>query len=707
MNACDNDGKTWNPIFNILTHGEIKWSDLDNDFSWVHVTCTDWGPYYKLLDTLKNNKEVLSLKTNGYNKKDVYLMASDEFYDKIIDLMEVACGHDKVCSSYIFEELHPRDGKLTLDIILQLCINSLGNNVLDDASNAEGRFYQVVKTEKDKKTGILSQIVALEFKVDSAPEYLNEFGEYVLRFKVSTFNNATFKDINWGKSNREKIARYVYLPGSGMQKAPYPYKDDGTTFVLKSRYSTDKTHLDMLNWTKASKKADTDDTIEDTEKNLEESRSTVVYKVLDRLNIEFRDYFGELSLYKCVAISYPTKLDESYLEKLTEHFKERTISFKESSRSKKERDMTVCIYNLTEAKNQKIIDEFIEVVKNRYGIELTPTKSPRFGMYNIPCLHPKKYYEGKGEKDPYTDQSYTLMQHATVENLEAAVKKYRSDDKRNNTAFEKRVNKWLEEHPGKTRTDYIYATNDTKSEANIPMAEVLFEQLYIKEEIENQQMEFYDWRSFNAEGDWQFAIPLTHSVNHKKVLDGFSYFVIHRDGSMEEPEKCDPSDIMAPAEFSTLDDWKIIDFAVVDPNGNVNVVRSTQVCTLPDAAKIKRIIKENKKNNRKRTLDVKTEESKKENLAGCVNIGYVKITDNRWIYYVGQYNNLQQSVANSSVVREIEAVNGSSVFFDKLFHMMSIPFVKHNQNSVIPFPIKYLREWCKKLDYFTADQDDD
>ena len=707
MNACDNDEKTWNPIFNILTHGEIKWSDLDNDFSWVHVTCADWKSYFSLLDTLKNFKEIRSLKSNGYKKMDIYLMAPDGFYDKIIDLIEAAYGREKVRDSYTFEELHPSDGKLTLKVILQLCINSLGNNVLNDASNAAGNFYQVVKIEKDKKAGIISHIVAVKFEVHAAPEFLTEFGEYVLGFNVCTFNNSSYPDIKWGKGKKANVIRYTYVPGSGMQKGPYPYEDNSNTFVLKSRYFKDKTHLDLLNLTKASKKAATDDTIEDTQRNLEESRSAIVYKVLERLNIEFGDYFGGLSLYKCAAIRFLTKLDESYLEKLTAHFKERTISFKESTRSKKEREMTICIYNLTEAKNQKIIDEFVDAVKNRYGIELTTTKSPRFGMYNIPCLHPKKYYSDKGEKDPHTDHSYTLMQHATVENLEVAIKKYRSDDKRNNTAFEKRVNKWLGEHPGKTRKDYISATNDTKSEANIPMAEVLFEQLYIKEEIENQQMEFYDWRSFNAEGDWQFAIPLTHSVDHKKMLDGFSYFVIHKDGSMEEPVKCDPSDIMAPAEFSTLDDWLKIEFAVVDPNGNVNVVRSTNVSTLPDAAEIKRRIKENKKNNKSDNHGLRSAESKKENLAGCVDIGYIKIADNRWIYYVGQYNNLQQTIANSSVVREIEAVNGSSVFFDKLFHMMSIPFVKHNQNSVIPFPIKYLREWCKKLDYFIDDQDDD
>lgn len=47
------------------------------------------------------------------------------------------------------------------------------------------------------------------------------------------------------------------------------------------------------------------------------------------------------------------------------------------------------------------------------------------------------------------------------------------------------------------------------------------------------------------------------------------------------------------------------------------------------------------------------------------------------------------------------------MFFDRSFHMMSIPYVKHKRNSVIPFPIKYLTEWCKKLHYAVANIEDD
>lgn len=41
----------------------------------------------------------------------------------------------------------------------------------------------------------------------------------------------------------------------------------------------------------------------------------------------------------------------------------------------------------------------------------------------------------------------------------------------------------------------------------------------------------------------------------------------------------------------------------------------------------------------------------------------------------------------------IEPYNESKLFFDSLVPLMSVPFVRNNQLTVIPFPFKYLREY--------------
>jgi hypothetical protein len=44
-------------------------------------------------------------------------------------------------------------------------------------------------------------------------------------------------------------------------------------------------------------------------------------------------------------------------------------------------------------------------------------------------------------------------------------------------------------------------------------------------------------------------------------------------------------------------------------------------------------------------------------------------------------------------VREIIPFEGSKLFFDKILDLMNVPFVRHNQSTVVPFPLKYLTEW--------------
>ena len=694
------------PIFNLIKHGKPDYAALDKDYTWIHVTCNiqdkNWGPYFRLLDVLKPNDSVRSQKTNGYGHMDIYFLAKPDFYDDAMDIVEKECGKEYFSKYYTFEQVHPGSDKLSLATILQLMINSLGNNTMSEASNAQGRFFQIVKQETDEKNlpGAVSKYVTLEFKVGAAPDYLSNFSDVYLNYNVCTFNNVLYDDIRWGKGGKKSATRFYYVHGAGMQTCKYGVNDTNEMFVLKSRYSEERNRLDMINWTRNNSKTESEDTNKDVEKCLEESRATWIFRMIEKLNLVFGDYFDGLSLYQCEAERHPTELDPTYLERLMGHFRDKTIHIEDKDRRKKGQDVTVCIYNLTESANKKIIQEFIDIVKERYSLELTYTTAPKLGMYNIPIIYPKSYYEEHPEeKDPHLDNAYTLMQHATVNNLKEAIKEYNKQKKGNKTRYDNKVKKWLEEDPKRKEKDY---RGEMPKLPNMPMAEVIFEQLYIKEEIESRRLEFYDWVKLNATGNWSFAIPLKHSEYRKTVLDGFAYFTISKEGIMSEPEMYAPNDIYAPPEYASLV-WDDIEYAVVNPANQVNIVRATEINTIPDAEWVHELIKKNKESGAKRTHDLKSPEAKMGRFGGCIDIGYIKLTDSRWIYYVGQYNNLNQSIANSSIVREIEAIEGNEVFFEELFHMMSIPFVKHNQNSVIPFPVKYLREWCKKLGYFRPD----
>jgi hypothetical protein len=65
-------------------------------------------------------------------------------------------------------------------------------------------------------------------------------------------------------------------------------------------------------------------------------------------------------------------------------------------------------------------------------------------------------------------------------------------------------------------------------------------------------------------------------------------------------------------------------------------------------------------------------------------------------YYVGTIrNNLQGSIHNASVVRQVQAEK--EIEFKELLPLMTVDFVRIGMYTVLPFPFKYLREYLKMV----------
>lgn len=54
----------------------------------------------------------------------------------------------------------------------------------------------------------------------------------------------------------------------------------------------------------------------------------------------------------------------------------------------------------------------------------------------------------------------------------------------------------------------------------------------------------------------------------------------------------------------------------------------------------------------------------------------------------------------------VETVKGN-VFFEGLVQILFVSFFKHRQNSVISYPVEYLREWCAILGFFEEEKEED
>ena len=88
------------------------------------------------------------------------------------------------------------------------------------------------------------------------------------------------------------------------------------------------------------------------------------------------------------------------------------------------------------------------------------------------------------------------------------------------------------------------------------------------------------------------------------------------------------------------------------------------------------------------------EEERNEYLSGNIDINYIEQDEMLARFSVGEIGNgMKYTIERASVVREIQAVDGSRLFFRELLPLMGVEFVRYGMLTVIPFPFKYLREY--------------
>ena len=89
------------------------------------------------------------------------------------------------------------------------------------------------------------------------------------------------------------------------------------------------------------------------------------------------------------------------------------------------------------------------------------------------------------------------------------------------------------------------------------------------------------------------------------------------------------------------------------------------------------------------------EAARKEYLSGTLDINYFTLSPSLARFCVGEIGSgMKYSIERASLVREIEAVEGSPLIFKELLPLMGVEFVRYGMLTVIPFPFKYLREYA-------------
>lgn len=288
--------------------------------------------------------------------------------------------------------------------------------------------------------------------------------------------------------------------------------------------------------------------------------------------------------------------------------------------------------------------------------------------------------------------------------------------------------------------------------------------LNAKEDGDTGKITLVDWSQYGYKADWLFGV----------VVDGTYYFMtIHPDGSFKiEALK---RNLFTMTEYDKYmdyfglneenkNDYRGVIGLVKDAEGNINLIKDTNMYSMPDYTAMGDVLKNVASEGRFPGKDVVTwlrlvmdttdkikvqaeldiviphidvnaeytkanvmglfkgittkkevvryvfentgimlyaylrgEEERREYLSGNIDINYFDYDDTHAKYSVGEIGNgMKYTIERASVVREIQAVEGSKLIFKKVLPLMGVEFVRYGMLTVVPFPFKYLREYIVK-----------
>ena len=88
------------------------------------------------------------------------------------------------------------------------------------------------------------------------------------------------------------------------------------------------------------------------------------------------------------------------------------------------------------------------------------------------------------------------------------------------------------------------------------------------------------------------------------------------------------------------------------------------------------------------------EEARNDYMSGTLDINYIQMSGEVARFCVGEIGSgMKYTMERASVIREVQAVENSSLIFKDILPLMGVEFVRYGMLTVMPFPFKYLREY--------------
>ena len=292
---------------------------------------------------------------------------------------------------------------------------------------------------------------------------------------------------------------------------------------------------------------------------------------------------------------------------------------------------------ISDLKYEDEINDFIKYLKS-IGLKVTNSKKKAKDKLNIILIHDVDYYEKHKLSDPHQEIDKTcVFQHIIIDNLAK-----------------------------------FYQTMDSKIS---PQLITVFKELLIKNDILNKcnNFSFINWEDYKFKDKYTFILRTNDNLYKMVIEPSGSYEIFVEEINLFNAYENDKIHQV----FINNNEIKLM---IIDDFGNINAIERTKIITLPYKEAIAGKV-------------CRKKQVKNELYPGLCDINLYKI-HNEYYYNVGQtLPNISKQIQNASHLYKVNLINDSKSFIEDVINLMSVSFVKYNESTVLPFPIKYLREY--------------
>lgn len=298
-------------------------------------------------------------------------------------------------------------------------------------------------------------------------------------------------------------------------------------------------------------------------------------------------------------------------------------------------------------------------IENAFGLACTVAKS---GTSSMPSLADKRCYirlinddatYGEGW-DPHDDLwGDALVQHVTVQSV------------------------------GQRVGDSSFAA----------VIDACIKELAIKADVRNQALSILDWDELGLGDPWTFG----YKASDNEVIAEYAFVEVDKGGSLRFFLEGDMYGIEHPELVDVLD-CDDVDIVVQGPAGDVNVIVRRELFSLPDFEQMVEAFEHGDVTNGGSLHRGKPE--KEGMLSGVLDAAFVCVDHRHGYYRIGeQSSNVNRKFVQSAVLREVRVIGDSHLLFPQALCLLDVDFVRLRRATVLPFPIKYLREWLLMRDH--------